>query len=169
METWRQVCVLVGLGMIFAGLGVEAIRRSWHRADPPYVGDRKRLRHPASWHREPLTGELIVTPRLERAREIYMASLTRAPSPSEEILPAHPSWPMFSPVSPAPIEPERRSLRPAWREAILDPGAGWAMPDDGRRHHHRAVGKPGEGTRRLHPGYVAEARARVAGAHREPE
>lgn len=169
LETWRVVCYVGGASLILVGLMGYGLRWTWHHADPPYEGDRRRSRTPEPWDVDPTTGTLIVTPELEEASAAYQARLITETDPDGGGLHSWPAHPAERPLDrtrliqvpqPPPGE-ERRSLDPAWRKAILSPTGTWSMPNSGRRHHHRATGSKGEETRQLHPGYVAEARARV--------
>jgi hypothetical protein len=159
-----------GLGLLLAAGGVWAIRHAWHAGDPPYEGDRRRPAEPEPWHRDPTTGSLIVTPELEKAARAFQARLRG------EVIPGDRTQVLRAPGRevgaarqrirlpiPRPEPGDQRSLAPGWRSAVQSPTGTWRLPEsDAGRHHHRRNGSPGEATRRLHPGYVAEARARVA-------
>lgn len=154
LEPWRQAAVIGGACLFVVAVGVGLIRAAWRSVDPPYVGEQRRKRQADPWDVDPATGSLIVTPELEDAgrawRDRMAAEDAHLAADHSRLIPVQ-----------RPGE-TRRSLAPAWRSAILSPTGSWTMPNDGRRHHHRATGSRGEETRRLHPGYVAEARARVA-------
>lgn len=148
-----RLYVLWGTGGILAGtLLILAARWGWHHGDPPYNGDRRRKAQPDAWDRDPSTGALILDGTTRDRIAQWRASLAAdIPADRTQVLRPPPRSDLEA----------RRSLDPGWRRAILSPTGSWSMPNDGRKHH-RATGGPKEETRQLHPGYVAEARARVA-------
>lgn len=163
--TLRRALWVVGVALILVGLLFYVLHRAWSHGDPAYRGDRRRARVPGPYDVDPTTGTLIVTPELKEAADRYNArTLDQETDPTGG---GNHVWPVADrsrairvPI-PRPLEPTRR-LTPGWRAAIQSPTGSWTMPNNGRRHHHRATGGRQEETRQLHPGYVAEARARVA-------
>lgn len=163
----RALLRAAGVGLIVTGLVFWVCHRAWVRTDPNYRGRRRRPERPKAHHRDPTTGQHIVSPELEAAGRVYLARLELAETdPSGGGL--H-SWPAF-PAStdhdrcrmiPVPAQRPPGAERPT--RALITPTGSWVMPATGR-HHHRAEGGPREHTRPLHPGYRADARARVVPA-----
>lgn len=154
-----------GVGLIVTGLVFWVCHLAWRRADPNYRGKRRRPDRPKAHHREPTTGQHIVSPELEAAGRAYLKTLELAETdPSGGGV--H-SWP----VHPRGLADDRCrrivvpvARPPAMLSPLTTPTGSWIMPVTGGRHHHRAEGGPREHARPLHPGYRVDARARVVPA-----